>query len=422
MRVRSIPALAAVGALMVGCGGAESATPGASSPSSRTASTPGVPTVPDPQPTTESPFDPGAPDTPTPPSPTAPRPTTETEKLLLRRQIDLQLGGDGLFLSCQPEESATRVFDRDPGVWVNNLYSPTEYPDHMVLCLRGFTATAPIDLELTAGPFRAHTDVRPVEGAPEASDTFVYEEEPSDTLFDDGATLSVYTQDYGGGPIDGPAGALISEMWRFVPPAKARQAMVEAGSFTVTATQGDVRAEIEQPIAEPTIQTSDVLYGNGKEPPRLILLGFPAGADVPIGVYRRSGSSAARAVLIKEIGRVVMPDSRVAEFSLSPYIKTSPPGYFCVSPPVNDETGCNSVVVWPDYPGSISVGDRGSRVKAWQKILIQAEIISDRPENRDGVYGSATQAAVRSYLQDRGIAEPDDLTTLGRDLYDLVTG
>src|SRR5687768_16694686 len=98
----------------------------------------------------------------------------ETEKLLLKRQINLQVGGDSLFLSCDPEQSGADTFDRDPSVWLNNLNSSTEYPDNSVLCLRGFSASAPIRIVLTAGSFTASTHVRPVEGAPEASDILPY--------------------------------------------------------------------------------------------------------------------------------------------------------------------------------------------------------------------------------------------------------
>jgi peptidoglycan hydrolase-like protein with peptidoglycan-binding domain len=62
----------------------------------------------------------------------------------------------------------------------------------------------------------------------------------------------------------------------------------------------------------------------------------------------------------------------------------------------------------------------GARVAAWQEILIGAGIITDRPENRDGVYGPATQEAVRSFLEDRGWTNPDGDGVLGRDFYNLI--
>ena len=79
------------------------------------------------------------------------------------------------------------------------------------------------------------------------------------------------------------------------------------------------------------------------------------------------------------------------------------------------------VTNWPLYPGPISLGDRGDRVLQWQSILIQAGIISDRPENRDGLYGNATKAAVDRYLSGRNATNYDGDGILGRNTYDLIT-
>jgi hypothetical protein len=313
------------------------------------------------------------------------------------------------------------MFDRDPGVWVNNLNSSTEYFDNTVLCLRGFNASAPIKLYLTAGSFTSHTDVQPVDGAPKSSASFVYEDLPAETLFIDGAEMPVYTQDYGGGAIDGPNGTLISGMWRFLPPPVAREALAREGSFTVTATQGNLRASTRQAVARPTTQDSYILYRKYRGSPRLIIIGYPEAAEVPIGMYRRANSSAEKATLTKQIGTVTMPYSRVADFPLGDHIRYASPGYYCVSPPVEEGSDCASLNIWSDYPGRITVGDRGPRVKAWQEILIQAGIISDRSENHDGFYGPATRAAVQSYLENEGISNPDGDDALGRHMYDHLT-
>lgn len=349
------------------------------------------------------------------------RPTTNTEKLLLGRQIDLQVGGDSIFPSCRPDKDSSGMFDRDPGVWVNNLYSSTEYFDNTVLCLRGFNPSSPIKLVLTAGSFTSYTDVRPVDGAPKSSASFAYEDLPAESLFIDGARLPVYPRDYNGEPVDGPPGTLVSGMWRFLPPPVAREALAREGSFTVTATQGNLRASTRQAVARPTTRDSYILYSHRRSP-RLIIIGYPEAAEVPIGLYRRANSSAEKATLTKKIDTVTIPYSRVADLPLVDDLRSASPGFYCVSPPVEDETDCASLNIWPDYPGRILVGDRGPRVKAWQKILILAGIIPDRSQNHDGFYGPATLAAVKSYLENEGISNPDGDDALGRHLYDHLTG
>jgi hypothetical protein len=403
--------MAAIGILAAGCTqtGDPSSGQSESSPSITAGAKPS-------EASTDSPTSAGS------PSDETSRPTTETEKLLLSRQIDLQVGGDSIFLSCRPEKDKAKFFERDPGVWVNNLNSSTEYLDNTVLCLRGFNVSAPIEIVVTAGSVTSHTEVRPVDGAPKSSAIFTYEDLPSENLFTDGAKLLVYSRDYGGGPIDGPDGTLISEMWRFLPPPLAREALAHEGSFTITATQGDVSASTRQPVAIPTTRDAYILHRKYRGSQRFVTVGYPAGADVPIGLYRLTSYSAEKATLTKKIATVTIPYSRVADFPLIDYIRSLSPGFYCVSPPVESETDCATLVVWPDYPGRIFVGDRGPRVKAWQEILIQAEIITDRSENRDGVYGPATRAAVRSYLEREGISNPDGGDALGRHLYDHLTG
>lgn len=82
----------------------------------------------------------------------------------------------------------------------------------------------------------------------------------------------------------------------------------------------------------------------------------------------------------------------------------------------------NAIADWPPYPGPVSLGDRGDRVRQWQNILIQKGIISNLSENRDGFYGNATSAAVDRYLSGRNLVNPDGGGNLGQKMYDLITG
>jgi hypothetical protein len=202
-------------------------------------------------PPTQEPSVSPSPTEPTPaPTSTTTRTKSATEKLLLPQQVQLQEGGDGLSPNCRPDGEFPPGFDRDPGIWLNNLYSPTEYPYIVVLCLRGFQEDDPIEVRLTTGSYTATTHVTPTSDLP-TTDSLGYEEEPSTTLFDDGAALRIYTRDYSGDAVDGPEGAFVTEMWSFFPPRAARDAMADAGSIEITAIQDAVTAHIEQPISTP---------------------------------------------------------------------------------------------------------------------------------------------------------------------------
>jgi hypothetical protein len=348
------------------------------------------------------------------------RPKSATEKLLLARHIQFFQGGDGYNPNCGIGNDTPPQFKRDVAVWVHDLYGPKGYPDHTVLCLRGFASSAPIEILVTAGNFNARTHIRPITVPPQQETPFGYEEEPSTTLFIDGAELRVYTKGYGDTPIDGPPHVLVSEMWRFFPPEAARNAIAEKGSFTITASQNNRTASLKQNVQIPHTPSYRLLSsmegGSG-----LALVGFPAGATVPIGLYRHDSDSSG-ATLVRQIGSVSVPISRQAAFTLPPnLLDAEDNGEYAVLPPIADRADWQTFKKWPSYPGQISPGDRGERVKSWQIILIEAEILGESSENHDGVYGPATQTAVEQYLLDRQQANPDGDGKLGRGFYDLLT-
>lgn len=66
----------------------------------------------------------------------------------------------------------------------------------------------------------------------------------------------------------------------------------------------------------------------------------------------------------------------------------------------------------PEFPGWVELGDSGRAVLTWQEMLIRAGVISDIPENRDGIFGPGMEQAVRDYqrtwgLTADGIAGPE---------------
>lgn len=353
-------------------------------------------------------------------NPSASRSTSSTEDLLLQQQVQLQEGGDGVSPECDIDEETPLAFRTDPGVWLNNLFSHTEYPELTVLCLRGFSVDDPIEVVATAGNFRARTDVRPVNGTPEESSPLGYEEEPPTTLFDDGASLRVYTRVYGSEPINDPKGAFVSEMWQFFPPEAARNAIAEGQRLTLTATQGDRVATIEQPIPIPRTPDFYILT-SPQEERRLVLIGYAAGSRVPIGLYRKDGVEPT-AVLMRKLGSVTMPGSQVSAFEVpDDLLENEAPGSYCVLPPVTQEASCERLTNWPAYPGEVAPGDEGDDVRAWQVILIAAGVIRDTQQNRDGIYGPATLAAVEAYLEREDLTNPDGNGVLGAEFYQLLT-
>lgn len=350
--------------------------------------------------------------------PTSTRPTTATEKLLLPEQVRLQQGGDSLFVDCTVGDDTPDGFRDDPGVWLHSLYSGSSYPGKTVLCLRGFDPSGAVSLTVSTGDVQARTTVHPRTGAPTSTSPLGYEDERPETLFVDGAELEVYTQEPGGSPVPGPSGALASRMWQFLPPAAARRALGATGRVSLTATQGALVARAEQEVPVPDQEDYFLLREDGSRD-RLVLLGWPAGTTVPVGLYRVRDEQAS---LVRRVGAVEMPAARVAVLTLPGDLLPGTGSDFCVLPPVEQDAACQYLEDWPPYPGRVLPGDEGPRVRAWQDVLVQAGVISDVPANHDGVYGPATRAAVQRHLDDIGQPDPDGDGVLGRNLYAVLTG
>jgi hypothetical protein len=349
-------------------------------------------------------------------------PSNATETLALRDQIDLQVGGDGLFLSCQNDVEGWQE-PPAPAVWLNSLFSATEYPGNVVLCLKGFQPGQPIAVTTTVGSTERTMEVNPVSGPPITDQNFLYEALPSETLFDD-RDFEVYTEVSEGVAVDDRSGELlISETWTFLPPAEIRNALARTAMFTLTARQGEIEAMTEQPIQTPTTPEHQVLERTGlEEARRAVIYGYPVGATVPIGLYRRDQRSSEQATLVDTLATVKVPASRIAEVALEERVRDRGEGFYCVAPPVASAVDCAAVEIWPNYPGAIAQGDRSTVVREWQRILIQAAIISDKDANRDGFFGEATARAVNSYLENQGIPNPDGENVLARGMYKLITG
>lgn len=303
----------------------------------------------------------------------------------------------GLFFDSQPTAaciSARRAlpssFRTKPSVWISArgdepLLMPLGTGADLRLCLHGFSPSEPIDVVVTTGDVRARTLVVPSDGDLRGTDL------PPDTLFRDGLTLPVAPED---------GAILASPDWWALPPIAVVDEMAAAGEVRVTATQGALTVETEQPVLLPTEVGEVVVSPHDVGDVRLRVWGFSAGATVPIGLYvntdfQTEGYPGPNHELIRQIAEIVMPPHRVAEFAMAPdLLEGAAPGYYCVHAPGG---WCHRV--WPEFPGAVRPGDQGEAVRLWQDILIGARALANTLENRDGVYSAGQAAEIARWLE-----------------------
>ena len=193
---------------------------------------------------------------------------------------------------------------------------------HTGLCLSGFDPQGPVVLNVRAGETAWTTQVLFDTEATEYNQA----ESSRETLFDGSPITSVALTD---------SEYFQSPTWVFVPPDDARDALTVAGEITVDAEQGDLTASAThqvQPEAEPGQTWIDRPY-------ELAVYGFEPGANVPIGLYQNADpGSDYNMNLVKQIGTVTMPKSRVAVFSVPQELVEPYAGQFthCVAAPIGE--------------------------------------------------------------------------------------
>jgi hypothetical protein len=97
-------------------------------------------------------------------------------------------------------------------------------------------------------------------------------------------------------------------------------------------------------------------------------------------------------------------------------VPSSPAALVPTSPPTRSDPQVPDD--WPAYPGPAAVGETGPAARGWQEILIKCGAISDIPENRDGVYGTATGQKVQQLESHWGWLDAD--TTADRLTYNHI--
>lgn len=233
------------------------------------------------------------------PSPSAP-------DLLLAEQFDMGLPGADP-VRCGDELALLtrgRPADR-PMAWVSSGRDERRSADAVTfalgdrsaLCLYGFAQGKPITLTVAAGGRTYTTPVTPVAALSSGDSS-------KEELFNGRATE---VEDAGGG-------FLRSGYWTFLPPDPAREAVAATGRLTLTASAGATRATGGIPLRRTRGAETVEGWERGH---RLAVFGYPAGTRVPIGIYRLTRTEAsARAVLVRKVGQVVMPRSRLAVLSI----------------------------------------------------------------------------------------------------------
>lgn len=135
-------------------------------------------------------------------------------------------------------------------------------------------------------------------------------------------------------------GVLQSGYMQFLPPDPAREAIARAGRLELTAGSGDSRSTNAVPLRwEKKGAATDAEWERSH---RIAVYGYPAGAHVPIGLYRvrRDQEGREHAALQRRVGAVVMPAFRVAAFTLPEEVfrvvgveKTEGTAYHCLAVP-----------------------------------------------------------------------------------------
>jgi len=266
-----------------------------------------------------------------------------TEELILASQYEL--GGTGGFdqVTCG-ELGATGSDIGGPAVWIGPHRSEITYgePVGAYLCLVGFNTDEPINVSVStplqtyvtqvvvAGDVPSDMFTRASRytliGAAESLEVFTFDRDVLSTVVADPELFAE------------PHGYLRSLAWTFAPPADLRDALANSGQLDIEARQGATVANTTQTIhlRGPGLARIDGPVDHGE----LLVLGFPPGARVPIGLYKLGEVATERsATLVKELGALTMPPSQVVEYQLpAGLISGLPEGDYCAMPPLQSPT------------------------------------------------------------------------------------
>lgn len=254
------------------------------------------------------------------------RPTKKKKKKrkkVLAGQLVAHPGGGGRGPDCISDLSELpSKFATSPAVWLSGMNGPVNVPlaRQAALCLHGFSTHQPVTVTLTAGTRNYRTTVTPAPGKPPL-DHF----QPPDTLFN-GRPLQVF---------EVRESLLESGAWDFVPPSPARDAIVTTGAVTLSAGQGKTKTSHRQKVTVTNTPSQDWVLGKKHQ---LVIFGFQQDEEIPVGLYERKNQTQTFK-LVRQIGAVTMPPSRIAVFAV-PKTVTVTGDHYCVSAALDTVINC----------------------------------------------------------------------------------
>jgi hypothetical protein len=226
--------------------------------------------------------------------------------------------------------------------------------DPYMLCLEGFSAGAPIDIDVSAqghatdggGPVDVHVHTRLTPQAGDATHLSVSgcvgnieakgycsTTQPPSFVFGADATAPVYVTARADEDTSSRGVLLQTDSWRLLP--ANIDVLVSAGMVRVDATQGRLHVASSAQIQVASGHWTYWLDGSDASAARLVLSGFRYGDEVPIGVYAPSDDATLHYKLVAQLGTVkiksvagaavvIVDPSRLGPYATGLYVLSVP--------------------------------------------------------------------------------------------------
>jgi hypothetical protein len=217
-------------------------------------------------------------------------------------------------------------------VWLTRSGGPgVGIASSVALCLTGFAADQEVTLSVEGGGRTVDTPAKVRRSTRDRA--------PVGSLFVAPATLDLNRR-----PVEGlDQGLLESIHWTFVPPRAVRDALAVSRRIRITARQDGLTATRTMKVDVPDGDPFRWLEQDDDGRPLLVVIGFPAGARVPVGLYERIGATSSLdgpARLVRTLGQVDVGRSKVELFRLpAPVVRmgAATPDKYCVTVPLDEQ-------------------------------------------------------------------------------------
>lgn len=217
-------------------------------------------------------------------------------------------------------------------MWLTRLGGPgVGIASSVALCLTGFAPDQEVSLSVQGGG-------RTVLSTAAVREATAHRGSVS-SLFTAGATLELmWSPSDGSGP-----GLMESSHWALVPPREIREALTVTRKIRITAGQGGLTATRTMMVDPQDGEPFRWFERSNAGDPILLITGFSAGTRVPVGLYRKTGTTSSEdgpAQLVRRLGEVTFGRSG-AELFLIPTSVTSlaaqDSGRYCLTVPLREQ-------------------------------------------------------------------------------------